>query len=837
MQTTMKKINKLFVLAIASMAALASCQKAGEIDNNFQPKVLKAVFEDGLSKTALAENFQIQWSESDAITGFDQDGTNHTSTSTAVSENKLEAAFTFKDLTIEDDLLLVMYPADSKASINNTAVISTTLPEVQNAVAGSFDPKANLALADGGVENVKFLNGGALLAFDIKNDNIAKIELESASYENFAGPAYLSFSEGTALLQSTYASDLHKVTLQGNFEKGKTYYAVVFPSEYSSLKMIFTRNDGKTATYTNSNSLSVTRNSITTIWKGTIDDSKWEGGMVTYMLADMDGFADWTTSYAKHTSTFDDGAYVELASANKSTQTITDCPVSKGGDVIFKAPEGKSIVDVTFNCKQWTTKAQTITLHTSDDGETFEATSVTSDKFVLSATGLENVIAVKFTCSNSSNQIGYESIMVNYGEAPAPVTKYDVTCETIEGGTISASPAKAAEGATVTLTATPAAGYEFESWTVTNASTSAAITVSEDNKFTMPAANVNVSATFRSVGIPDKTIAEFIAAKGGECYLTGVVSNIANMTYGNFDLTDASGKIYVYGCLTPGGEAQKFSTLGVEYGDKIKVVASEYELYNGTEEAKNVVFVEIVEKATKYNVNIASGISNGTVTVNPTQAAEGQTVTITAIPASGYKVKSVTVKKTASGTAITVTDNKFTMPAEAVTVSAEFEENGLGSPVYKLETVKSSSNTAYATYYDVTINNIGWKVPGNQNFAGYWRIGGKSLSNTDRYLYSKTAITDNIGTVIIHTNGVSNNSLKINSIKLEVYSTADFAAAGASGDVASLSASALDTNKNVVFTKADSKSWANCFYRIVFNLTNSTTSNYGVDLKSIEFYK
>ena len=114
--------------------------------------------------------------------------------------------------------------------------------------------------------------------------------------------------------------------------------------------------------------------------------------------------------------------------------------------------------------------------------------------------------------------------------------------------------------------------------------------------------SADITATFGSVtsaaynvtgltvtAIPDKTIAQFIAAGGTRCYLEGIVSNIANTTYGNFDLTDASGTIYVYGCLTSASVAAQFSTLGISAGDKIKVIA---ETYDGTyEEAKNVVFV------------------------------------------------------------------------------------------------------------------------------------------------------------------------------------------------------------------------------------------------------
>ncbi len=65
------------------------------------------------------------------------------------------------------------------------------------------------------------------------------------------------------------------------------------------------------------------------------------------------------------------------------------------------------------------------------------------------------------------------------------------------GGTISATPSdKAAKGATVTLTATPDAEYNFSSWNVyKTGDTSTKVTVS-GNTFTMPSYPVTVSATF-----------------------------------------------------------------------------------------------------------------------------------------------------------------------------------------------------------------------------------------------------------------------------------------------------------------------------------------------------
>lgn len=113
----------------------------------------------------------------------------------------------------------------------------------------------------------------------------------------------------------------------------------------------------------------------------------------------------------------------------------------------------------------------------------------------------------------------------------------------------------------------------------------AVVATTEDGEF-------QAATTFIVSEIQDGTIADFLAAKGGTCYLTGIVSNIENTTYGNFTLTDETGSIYVYGCLNAAGESKKFAELGVEEGNKIKVIASEYKLYGETEEAVNVIFVE-----------------------------------------------------------------------------------------------------------------------------------------------------------------------------------------------------------------------------------------------------
>ncbi len=99
------------------------------------------------------------------------------------------------------------------------------------------------------------------------------------------------------------------------------------------------------------------------------------------------------------------------------------------------------------------------------------------------------------------------------------------------------------------------------------------------------------------------TVASFLAASESttDWYeLTGTISNLKEGDkYGNFDLTDDSGSVYVYGVLsTKGGEKQKFQELVSQYGidnggtitikanrgsfqDKIEAVNAYFVSYNG----------------------------------------------------------------------------------------------------------------------------------------------------------------------------------------------------------------------------------------------------------------
>lgn len=140
------------------------------------------------------------------------------------------------------------------------------------------------------------------------------------------------------------------------------------------------------------------------------------------------------------------------------------------------------------------------------------------------------------------------------------------------------------------------------------------------------------------------------------------------------------------------------------------------------------------------------------------------------------------------------------------------------------------SNNSYAGNCDIEIGGITWNVTGNAQ-QNPWRIGGKSITNTDRAVYSKTAMTDATTKVILEVGAAS--SITVNSLKLIVASDANF-----SNQIDEVTATFAANNSNITFTPTSGTEWtAGAYYKFVFNVTVSGNSNRFVEFKSASFYK
>ena len=149
--------------------------------------------------------------------------------------------------------------------------------------------------------------------------------------------------------------------------------------------------------------------------------------------------------------------------------------------------------------------------------------------------------------------------------------------------------------------------------------------------------------------------------------------------------------------------------------------------------------------------------------------------------------------------------------------------------LYYTLTPAKGSNNSYAGNCDVAISDITWNLTGNSTMQP-WRIGGKSLSNVDRTVYSKTAMSSAITKVELEVGGAS--GITVNSLTLIVASDADF-----NTQIDAVSGT-FEANSTITFTPTSpATEWATgAYYKFVFNVSVSGSSNNFVEFKNAKFY-
>ncbi|HIS23212.1 MAG TPA: hypothetical protein IAC09_07220, partial [Candidatus Cryptobacteroides intestinipullorum] len=149
------------------------------------------------------------------------------------------------------------------------------------------------------------------------------------------------------------------------------------------------------------------------------------------------------------------------------------------------------------------------------------------------------------------------------------------------------------------------------------------------------------------------TVAEFLAKPTGATYyeLTGTISNISDTEYGNFDLVDETGSVYVYG-LTASKVAsndKSFSTLGLREGDILTLYGTRA-AYKGDPQVGGPAYY-ISHVAVPYcdvtpstlSVDAAAGETTFSIESNESWSIESDNSSYTVSPASGNGDAEITV--------------------------------------------------------------------------------------------------------------------------------------------------------------------------------------------------
>lgn len=303
----------------------------------------------------------------------------------------------------------------------------------------------------------------------------------------------------------------------------------------------------------------------------------------------------------------------------------------------------------------------------------------------LSKKGFSSDKVLEFTIGTKENA---ENIL-QLKDAP----RYSITLDKmVKNGSIKVNGDKSEEkaGLSVTVTATPNTGYILDTITVKQGDNPINVKVDKTKKtgtFTMPAGDVEVSASFEAVDVPVESVAldkvETTISAGETLSLTATVKpeNATDKDLSWTSTNEDAATVDNTGKITAKAEGKTVITVTTVEGEKTASCV-----------------VTVIPKT--YAISIDPKIENGSIKVKDDKNTEeaGKTVTITAMPNTGYELSLVTAKQGETAIEVTQTGNtaEFTMPAGDVEVSACFKE--VNTPLKKAEAeVKALLNGYTAT--------------------------------------------------------------------------------------------------------------------------------------------
>ena len=183
----------------------------------------------------------------------------------------------------------MMYPYQQDAKIsansNTQAIYQYNFPKEQNAIAGTFDPKANVSVGIIPQRGKPFIayNVGGLLRFTIKGtSNVKQVKLLSIGQENLAGNLKSTITFATdgkisaAKNEFTAASPVVNLKAEsGTLEENKAYYIALPEQKLSQgLTLVFIMQDGKAILKKVKQVINIQRAKVYDLGEMTLDASK-----------------------------------------------------------------------------------------------------------------------------------------------------------------------------------------------------------------------------------------------------------------------------------------------------------------------------------------------------------------------------------------------------------------------------------------------------------------------------------------------------------------------------------------------------------------------------------
>ena len=183
----------------------------------------------------------------------------------------------------------MMYPYQQDAKIsansNTQAIYQYNFPKEQDAIAGTFDPKANVSVGIIPQRGKPFIayNVGGLLRFTIKGtSNVKQVKLLAIGQENLAGnlKSTITFANdgkiSAAKNEFTTASPVVNLKAEsGTIEENKAYYIALPEQKLSQgLTLVFIMQDGKAILKKVKQEINIQRAKVYDLGEMTLDASK-----------------------------------------------------------------------------------------------------------------------------------------------------------------------------------------------------------------------------------------------------------------------------------------------------------------------------------------------------------------------------------------------------------------------------------------------------------------------------------------------------------------------------------------------------------------------------------
>ena len=221
------------------------------------------------------------------------------------------------------------------------------------------------------------------------------------------------------------------------------------------------------------------------------------------------------------------------------------------------------------------------------------------------------------------------------------------------------------------------------------------------------------------------TVADFIAAAESSTQpyqLTGVIGGSINTTYGNFDLTDETGTVYVYGLtktnLGYGATNDKsYASIGLNAGDKVTLIGFRGS-YNGKVEVLYPYYVSHEASGSGFmslnttSIDVSASATSATFTIysNVDWTVASDNADYTVSPASGNGESTVTVSFPAN-----------TGDDKVVNITVSTEADVLNKSITLVLTHKKQAQESDGSSLTLSIaDNKDWKEGKDDTYgAGY----------------------------------------------------------------------------------------------------------------------